>query len=101
MPKEIIEMSKRELKRLELIHKVMDKRIKQKVAAQRISLSARHLRRLIKKVSAYGDTAIVHGNRGRLSNRKYSDEFRNKTIGIIKKNITISDLLLLQRNWRN
>ena len=71
MPEEIIRMSKKELKKLNVIHRVIDKRIKQKTAAEMLSLSARHLRRVIKKVLEDGDTALIHKNRGRPSNRKY------------------------------
>jgi len=41
MEKGIIRMSKKELKRSEVIHKVIDKRIKQKDAANILSLSVR------------------------------------------------------------
>lgn len=85
MSEEIIRMSKKELKRLEVVHKVMDKMIKQKEAANILSLSVRHLRRIISKVRQKGDTAIIHGNRGQPSNRKYPDEFMDNVINTIKK----------------
>lgn len=84
MTQEIINMSKKELDRLALIHRLMDKKIKQKDAAGILSLSVRQLRRLIKKVNKEGDKAIIHGNRGRPSNRKYSNNFKNEVIKTIK-----------------
>jgi hypothetical protein len=85
MEKEIIIMSKKELERLKVIHKVIDKRIKQKDAANILSLSVRQIRRITKKVKIHGDIAIVHGNRGRSSKRKFPKEFKSGVIEIVKK----------------
>jgi len=78
MEKEIIKMSKKELKRLKVIHKVIDKRIKQKDAAKILSLSTRQVRRIQKKVKEKGDTAVVHRNRGRPSSRKFPTNLKMK-----------------------
>lgn len=83
MQQEIIRMSKKELSRLKVIHKVIEKRLKQKEAAAILSLTTRQIRNIIAAVKNYGDISIIHGNRGRPSNRKYSDEFRDKTISIV------------------
>lgn len=64
-------MSKNELKRLKVIHKVIDKGIKQKDAANILSLSTRQVRRIQKKVKEKGDTAVVHSNRGLPSRRSF------------------------------
>lgn len=48
-------MSQRELKRLHVIHKVIDKGITQGVAAGLLGLSQRHIRRLIKRVREESD----------------------------------------------
>jgi len=77
-------MSRQELKRLKLIHSVLDKRITQKEAAETLSLTERQIRNIIYAVRDYGDTAIIHGNRGRASNRKYSDKFRDRVISIVR-----------------
>lgn len=85
MRKDIIGMSKRELKRLELIHKILGKRIKQKDAAKILLLSVRQVKRIVKKVKVHGDIAIVHGNRGKLSKRKFSDAFKDEVIKVVKR----------------
>ena len=85
MRKDIIKMSKKELNRLEVIHKVLEKRIKQKVAAELLNLCVRQVGRIVKKVRQQGDTSIVHGNRGNKSNRKFSDKFRKNVLKIVKK----------------
>lgn len=85
MTEEIIRMSKKELKRLKVIHKVIDKRLKQKEAAEELFLSIRHVRRLVKRVIKHSDTAIIHGNRGKPSNRKYPGEFREAVIETVRE----------------
>lgn len=78
-------MMEKEIERLKVIHKVIDKRIKQKDAAKILSLSTRQVRRIQKKVKEKGDTAVVHSNRGRPSSRKFPEEFKNEVIDIVKK----------------
>ncbi|GAG01974.1 unnamed protein product, partial [marine sediment metagenome] len=85
MRKDIIKMSKKELKKLEVIHKVIEKRIKQKPAAELLNLCLRQVRRIVKNVREQGAAAIVHGNRGKESNRKISDKFRATILKIVKK----------------
>lgn len=84
MGEEIIRMSKKELKRLEIIYKVIEKKIKQKDAAEILSLSVRQVRRVTKKVKIHGAIGIVHGNRGRESKRKFPSKFREKVIEIVE-----------------
>ncbi|MGB3345940.1 MAG: hypothetical protein WBA71_01620 [Candidatus Humimicrobiia bacterium] len=53
MEEEIIKMSKKELKRLKVIHKVIDKRINQKDAAKILSISVIQIIRITKKVKIH------------------------------------------------
>lgn len=85
MRKDIIKMSKKELRRLEVIHKVLDKRIKQGYAAEILLLSVRQVKRIVKKVRIHGDIAIVHGNRGKPSKRKFPDDFKDEVIKVVKR----------------
>lgn len=78
-------MSKEELRRLEMIHKVIDKGMKQKDAAELLSLSCRQVRTIVRKVKRHGDKAIVHGSRGKPSPRKFSDEFQKEVIKIVRQ----------------
>ena len=45
-----IEMSQKELKRMEIVQKLMEKRIKQKEAAEWMNLSIRQVRRIVREV---------------------------------------------------
>lgn len=85
MGKDIIKMSKKELNRIEVIHKVLDKRIKQKAAAELLDLCVRQVRRITKRVDEQGDASVVHGNRGKISNRKISETFKENILKIVEK----------------
>lgn len=84
MEKDIIRVSREELKRLEIIHKVIDKKLKQKEAARILSLTTRQVRRIVDKLEKRGDTAIAHRKRGRPSNRKFSERFREEVLELVK-----------------
>lgn len=83
--KDIIKMSLKELKRLKIIQKAIDRNITQKVAASMTGLSTRQVRRLVRDVRAEGDRGIIHKNRGRPSNRKLPEKTRAKVIKLYKK----------------
>ena len=85
MKKDIIAMSRKELERLPIIHKAMNKCLTQVKAAEMIGICERQIRRIIEKIKKGGDKAIVHGNRGRSSPFKMSEEKEKKIAGIIKK----------------
>lgn len=73
-------MSIKEVNKYEVIQMVIDKRLKQKKAAEFLSLSTRQIRRLVKKVRAEGKTGLIHGLRGREPNRKTDIKVKNKIL---------------------
>jgi len=85
MRKDIIAMSKRELRRLPIIHQVMEKRLTQVKAAEMLDLCDRQIRRIIDKIEAGGDSAIVHGSRGKPSSHKLPQDFEKKIMSIVEK----------------
>ncbi len=70
MGEERIELSVKERERLKGLHQEEEGHLKQVEAAQRLGLSARHLRRWQRRVEAEGDRGLMHRRRGMLSNRK-------------------------------
>jgi transposase len=68
--RDIIAMSQKELKRLHVIHKVVEGSLTQVRAAEMISLSERQIRRIVKRIGAEGDKGIQHRSRGKESGRK-------------------------------
>jgi transposase len=57
----------------------------QKQAATELELSERHVRRLLKQLKARGDKAVIHTLRGRPSNRKLSEELRQRIVAILSQ----------------
>jgi Helix-turn-helix domain len=65
-----IEMSQRERDVLKVMHGVLEGERTQAEAGRLLGLSVRQVRRLQRKLQAGGDNAIVHGLRGKPSNRQ-------------------------------
>jgi transposase len=81
----IIMISKRELKRLEVLKKVIREGIKQVEAAEILELSIRQISRLVYRVKVEGEVGVVHRLRGKKSNRVISEEQKKQVIEIYSK----------------
>ena len=82
--KRIIMATQEELRRLHVIEKVLEERLKQVEAAEILSLSSRQIRRMVKRVKREGQRGIVHRSRGRPSNRKLPDQLKDKVIKLYR-----------------
>jgi transposase len=78
-------MRPHEWKRLDLIHQALEKKINQKQAAELAGLSARQMRRLMKRVREEGDRGILHRRRGQPSNRCLAEKVRQKVLRLFEK----------------
>lgn len=78
-------MSQKERDRLKVLHEAKQRAITQKEAAEQIGISERWVRKLMEKMRKEGDRAVVHGLRGRSSNRRIADEVREKAVRIVKQ----------------
>ena len=85
METERIALSQRDRDRLRVLHEVQQKLLTQVEAAKRLQMSDRHIRRLLGAVRERGDGALVHGLRGRPSNRKLASSFEQKVLGRIRQ----------------
>lgn len=83
--RDMIVMSIREVKRLKAVQTVIDKQITQKVAASMLGLSGRQVRRLVKVIREQGDRGIIHGLRGRPSNRRLPEEMRGRVLSLYQE----------------
>src|SRR5512145_296146 len=81
----MITMSRRESKRLHIIHQALDLKITQVAAAAVLSLSERQLRRLIKRVRAEGDDGICHRSRGKASNHRIRPKIKARALKLFKQ----------------
>ncbi len=78
-------MTQRDRDRLVVLKKAQRKLITQVQAADELQVSERQVRRLLGKVREAGDRGVVHGLRGRPSNRKLSEQVREKAVRILSQ----------------
>jgi len=82
---DIIGMSVRELRRLQVVHGALERRFTQKAAAGLIGVSERQFRRMVGSVRENGDGGIVHGGRGRPSNRRIPEGVKERVLRLYRK----------------
>jgi hypothetical protein len=82
--RDIIMISRRELKRLQAIRKVIEKKIKQVEVAEVLELSARQIGRLVKRVKEEGNSGIGHRLRGKSSNRLIDEGFKTEVVDLYR-----------------
>jgi hypothetical protein len=80
METERMALSQRERDNIRVLHEVKRGYLTQVEAAERIHLCERQVRRLLLRIAKNGDRAVVHGLRGRPSNRKLPAGFQQKVL---------------------
>jgi len=80
-----ITMSLLEVKKYDIIKKVLNKELKGSEAAKLLNLTSRHIRRLKKKVDNNGIKTLIHGNRGKPGNRRMLDKEKKRIVALIKQ----------------
>src|SRR5215470_3215788 len=85
METERIALSQRERERLKVLHEVKQKHLTQAEAAQRLKVTDRQVRRLLLALKERGDGAVVHGLRGRPSNRKLDASFEQRILARVRQ----------------
>lgn len=80
MNEEIFTMNKKELYRIEIIEKVVDKRITQEKAADLLGCTTRNVRKLKNKYQQFGLQGLLSQKRGKPSNRKYPEAIRAQAL---------------------
>lgn len=73
-------MSQKERDHLKVLHEAGNGRITQAQAAGQLGLSERQVRRLLEKVRAAGDRGVIHGLRGRASNRRIDPQQQERAV---------------------
>ncbi len=69
-------------KKLKVISVVVEKKMKQWEAADKLEISERQVRRLVSRYRKEGDKGLVHRLRGRQSGRKISETVRDKVLDV-------------------
>lgn len=83
MREEYITLSAKEVRRLKILHKVMEGEVTQVKASEVLGISDRQVRNIIVKLKEKGDKGIVHGNRGKSSPRKMVSEHEDLIAEIV------------------
>ena len=83
--KDLLMLKQKELRRLHVVHKVLQGEITQSRAAELIGLSCRQIRRIVKRIRSEGDQGIMHRGRGRQSNRKLPQKLANRLIELYRR----------------
>ncbi len=85
METERIALSQRERDRLRVLHEVKQRQITQIAAARRLKITARQVRRLLLRLREQGDRGLIHGLRGRPSNRRLAPVFEQKILARVRQ----------------
>lgn len=81
---ETLSMSQKEINQISILENLKKRKIKQKVAASALSLSIRQIKRKVKLYKRYGAKSLIHGNRGKPSNRQFDRLLVEKALGLIE-----------------
>ena len=76
-------MTQADRDRLVTLKKAKKRLITQREAAEELGVSVRHVKRLLFALKKQGDKAVVHGLRGKASNRKIAAEIEHEAVKIL------------------
>ncbi|MFZ3137750.1 MAG: ISNCY family transposase [Thermodesulfovibrionales bacterium] len=80
--KDIIMVRQKDLRRLHVIHKVMEGELTQVEASEILSLSDRQIGRIVKRIKEEGDKGIQHRSRGRESSRRLPKKLKDRVVAM-------------------
>jgi transposase len=78
-------MSQEERDELHWLKKAKEGSISQREAAQKVGVSDRWVRKLLQRMAKQGDGVVVHGLRGRPSNRRLSAETKRQALTMLRE----------------
>ena len=79
-PGDVMAMTAQEARRLYVIQQVIDRKLRQRPAAELLGRSVRQLQRLLRRVRAEGPAGIGHRLRGHRSNRRHPEAMRQRAL---------------------
>ena len=85
MQEELVTLSRKELDRLGVMKSLVEKRMTQRSAAERLRVCTRQVRRILSRFLLKGAAGLVSQKRGRPSNRCLAVGFREDVMEVIKK----------------
>ena len=75
----------KEVDRLGVIEEVARKRLRQRGAAERLGLSVRQVKRLLRRYRELGARGLISGHRGRKANNAIAPEVREEMLGLVRE----------------
>lgn len=101
--KDVFMMSRKEIKRYQVIRKVLERQIDQQEASEYLGVTDRQVRRIVKRVRAKGELGVIHKLRGKAGNRQAGLIFKQKVLELYQKNYwdfgpTLASEKLLERD---
>lgn len=101
--KDILTIKPKELKRLQVIRKVIDQQINQQQAADYLDLSDRQVRRIVRRVREQGDSGVIHRLRNQPSCHRIDQKIRQKIVEVYREKYggfgpTLASEKLLEKN---
>ncbi len=80
----LLEMSTKELNRLEVMQRLCEKRMSQREAGRILDLSVRQIKRLLRAYRQKGAAGLVSKHRGRKGNNRLSEEVKKRALNLLK-----------------
>ena len=80
----LLNMSVKELSRLEVMHRLAEKRMSQKEAGKILQLSTRQIKRLLQAYRRQGTAGLVSKHRGRRSNNRLLESVKKQALNLLK-----------------
>jgi transposase len=85
MQEEELLLKQRDRDFLKVLHEVRRGHITQRQAAEQLKVTDRWIRRLLGRIREKGDRAVIHGLRGRPSQRRISEKVRKRAVEIVAR----------------
>lgn len=81
---ELLEMSAKELSRIEVMQRLSKKQMSQQEAGRILELSTRQIKRLLRAYRAKGAAGLVSKHRGRKGNNRLPDDVKKRALNLLK-----------------
>ena len=85
MQEESLLLTRRDRDRLKVLHEVCKGHLTQREAGEQLKLTERWIREVLSRIRERGDRAVVHGLRGRGSQRRIDEKIEKRAVEIIRR----------------
>ena len=82
---ENVTLNSKEQKRLMVLNRIQNGKLKAEEAAVLLGWSVRHIRRMLARYRQDGASALAHGNRGRASTRRIAERQRRRIVALARR----------------